>query len=685
MADIMTDTAYTTLFSPLDLGPFTVSNRLIMGSMHTGLEESPKHFPRLAEFFRQRAEGGAGLIITGGVSPTETGRAMPGGAAMMTAEDVEAHAVIPQAVHEVGGRICLQLLHTGRYGFHPNVVSATDQQAPIAPFAPKALSDEEIRAEIAGFANAARLAEQAGYDGVEIMGSEGYFLNQFTSPVLNNRDDDWGGSAENRQRLAIEIVRAVKAAVSDEFLLIFRLSLLDLVPNGTPWQEVETLAKVLIAEGVHVLNSGIGWHESRVPTIASMVPSAAFKAATARLKQSVSVPVAVTNRINMPDQAEALLAENTADLIAMARPWLADADWGAKAESGQSQDINTCIGCNQACLDHVFEGKAVSCLVNPYALHEHKWSRAVSTKPKHVAVIGGGVAGMSAAVELAERGHQVSLYEQQDRLGGQFLLAARVPGKEDYAHTLRYFEQRLQALKVTVHLSTAVDAAQLQAAAVDQVVLATGVKPRVPELPGIDAPQVVTYDRLLRGDVAPGNRVAIIGAGGIGFDVCEYLLHTDAPVHTPEAFLAHWGIDASGDAPGGLTQPTPLHATRQITLCQRSTAKPGKSLGKTTGWIHRLQLRNGGVQHLTGITYQRIDSDGLWYHDASGEEHCLAVDQVVLCAGQESVIGLKASVEAAGIPVVLVGGADKAAELDAKRAIRQGVVVAAALTDEAVS
>lgn len=679
----MTETPYNTLFSPLDLGPFSVSNRLIMGSMHTGLEESPKHFPRLAAFFRQRAQGGASLIITGGVSPSEAGRAMPGGAAMLSDQDAEAHQVIPEAVHEVGGKICLQLLHTGRYGFHPMIVSATDQQAPISPFSPRALDDQGIRAEIDGFATAARLAEQAGYDGVEIMGSEGYFINQFTSPVLNNRNDQWGGNADNRQRLAIAIVRAVKASVNPGFLLIFRLSLLDLVPNGTPWSEVQSLAKSLVAEGVHVINSGIGWHESRVPTIASMVPSAAFRAATARLRQSVTVPVAVTNRINMPDQAERLLNDGTADLVTMARPWLADADWGSKAARNKAADINTCIGCNQACLDHIFEGKPVSCLVNPYALHEHKWPRGPAPQSKVIAVIGGGVAGLSAAVELAERGHEVHLYEQADRLGGQFLLAARVPGKEDYAQTLRYFENRLRDLAVKVHLSTQVDAESLQRAGVTQVILATGVTPRVPELPGLDDSgntEVVTYDRLLRGDVAPARRIAVMGAGGIGFDICEYLLHVDAPVQRTEDFLAHWGIDATGEAPGGLIQPHPHHALREITLCQRSTSKPGKNLGKTTGWIHRLQLRNGGVQHLTGISYQRIDGQGLWYDDANGEQHCLEVDQVILCAGQESVTDLKTGLEAAGLAVTCIGGAAKAAELDAKRAIRQGVEVAVALS-----
>lgn len=672
--------AYTHLFSDIDLGPFSISNRLIMGSMHTGLEESPKHFSRLAAFFRQRVEGGAGLIITGGVSPSDAGRAMPGGAALLTQDDADAHTVIPQAVHDAGGRICLQLLHTGRYGFHPNVISATDAQAPISPFKPKALSDEEIEAEIQSFANAARLAESAGYDGVEIMGSEGYFLNQFTSPALNNRTDQWGGSADNRQRIALRVAEAVKAAVSEQFLIIYRISLLDLVPEGTPWAEVEQLAHRLIAAGVHVLNSGIGWHESRVPTIASMVPGAAFRAATARLRSAVDVPVAVTNRINMPDQADALIADGTADLVTMARPWLADADWGRKAESGASDDINTCIGCNQACLDHVFEGKPVSCLVNPYALHEDKFPRHRANQTQYVAVIGGGVGGLSAAVELAERGHHVALYEQQSRLGGQFLLAARVPGKEDYAHTLRYFEHRLAELDVRVHLNTRADVDDLVQAGVDQVVLASGVTPRVPELPGIDHAMVVRYDQLLRGDVAPGQRIAVMGAGGIGFDVGEYLLHVDAPVHETEAFLSHWGIDATGDAPGGLTQPQGQHARRQITLCQRSTTKPGKKLGKTTGWIHRLQLRNGGVQHLTGISYSHVDDQGLWYDDANGERHCLSVDQIVLCTGQESELSLADKLAQAGLPVTRIGGADKAAELDAKRAIRQGVEVAVALS-----
>lgn len=670
--------SFPAVFSPLDLGPFTVPNRLIMGSMHTGLEESPKHFDRLATFFQRRAEGGAGLIITGGVAPTDAGRAMPGGAAMLTQEDADCHRCIPEAVHAVGGRICLQLLHTGRYGFHPNVVSATEQQSPISPFAPHALTDDEIRREIAGFAEASRLAELAGYDGIEIMGSEGYFINQFTSPALNNRTDQWGGAAENRHRLAIEIVRAIKGAVSPQFLIIFRISLLDLVPNGTPWEEVETLALALEAEGVHLFNSGIGWHESRVPTIASMVPSAAFSDATARLRKLVRIPVAVTNRINMPEQAETLLRDNVADLITMARPWLADADWGKKAQNNQFADINTCIGCNQACLDHVFVGKAVTCLVNPYALNEHKLKIIPAEKPRHVAVIGGGVAGMSAAVEAAQRGHSVTLYEKRDRLGGQFQLAAAIPGKEDYAQTLRYFETRLAALGVRVQLNRPVTVEDLTTAQISSVILATGVNPRVPDLPGVDLPNVVRYDQLLRGEVSPGQRIAVIGAGGIGFDVCEFLLHCDAPVTDKAAFLRHWGIVGEGNAQGGLAQPQPHHATRHITLCQRSTHKPGKTLGKTTGWIHRTALKMGGVEHLVGIEYERIDDAGLWYRKDDTLQ-CLAVDQIVLCSGQESELGLMHDLQAAGFDVKVIGGAEKAAELDAKRAIRQGVDAAMTL------
>ncbi|WLD59246.1 NADPH-dependent 2,4-dienoyl-CoA reductase [Salinispirillum sp. LH 10-3-1] len=670
---------FPTLFSPLDLGPFTVPNRLIMGSMHTGLEESPKHFGRLAEFFRSRAAGGAALIITGGVSPSDAGRAMPGGAAMLTEADVELHRCIPDAVHQAGGRICLQLLHTGRYGFHPKVISSTNAQAPISPFQPHALSAEEIQAEIASFAEASRLAEMAGYDGVEIMGSEGYFINQFTSPALNDRTDEWGGSADNRQRLAVEIVKAVKAVVSDNFLIIFRISLLDLVPKGTPWSEVASLAKKLEAEGVHLLNSGIGWHESRVPTIASMVPHAAFKDATSRLKSIVGIPVAVTNRINMPDQAEALLAEGLADMATMARPWLADANWGVKAEQGHAEEINTCIGCNQACLDHVFVGKSVTCLVNPYALNEHKLQVVPAAVPKSIAVIGGGVAGMSAAVEAAERGHKVSLYERNETLGGQFLLAAAIPGKEDYAQTLRYFKARLAALGVTVHLGVEVTAQDLKEAGVSTVILATGVRPRVPELPGVERANVVRYDQLLSGEVAPASSVAVIGAGGIGFDVCEFLLHCDAPVTATKDFLQHWGIDCEDDAQGGLVKPQPQHAHRRIVLCQRSTTKPGKSLGKTTGWIHRTALRMGGVEHLVGVEYLRIDDEGLWYR-LDGVEQCLAVEQVVLCSGQVSELGLQESLIEAGLGVHVIGGADKAAELDAKRAIRQGVDVVMALS-----
>ncbi len=673
--------AYPLLSAPLNIGRMAVENRLIMGSMHTGLEENPRHFPALAEYFRQRVEGGAGLIITGGVSPTPTGRALKDGAAILEPKDAQAHRVITEAVHDAGGRICLQLLHTGRYGFHPEIVSSMADQAPISPFAPKALDEAGIQAEIDGFAHAAALAEEAGYDGVEIMGSEGYFINQFTSPALNQRTDRWGGNAENRQRLPLEIVAAVKKAVSESFTVIFRISLLDLVPNGTEWPEIESLAVKLEAAGADCLNSGIGWHESRVPTIASMVPPAAFREATARLKSVVQCPVAVTNRINRPEQAEQLLYEGVADLVTMARPWLADPQWGRKAMAGDDARINTCIGCNQGCLDHIFEGEAASCLVNPYAAREMIYPAEPTTQPRRAVVVGGGVAGLSAALELAERGHTVILHEKSAELGGQFLLAQRIPGKEDYRYTLSYYRQRLVDLGVDIRLRSAPATADILATQPDAVVIATGVTPRKPDIPGLDHPMVTSYEQLLSGIVTPEPRVAVIGAGGIGFDVSTYLLHAGlAPDNPVGAFLEHWGIDARAQHPGGLQPPRMHSQPRRIYLCQRSTDKPGKSLGKTTGWIHRAELRRLGVEHVAGVQYQRIDDHGLWImRGDSDEPECIAVDQVVVCAGQVSVDALARDLAHSRVPTHTIGGASRAGELDAERAILEGLKAALAI------
>lgn len=664
---------YPHLLSPIQIAGHTLNNRVIMGSMHTGLEEAPDGFHRLAAFYKERAAGGVGLIITGGIAPNEQGAGAPGRAILTNPSEMEQHKVIPTAVHETGGKICMQILHTGRYAYHPNQVSASALQAPINPFTPKALSDEEIEQQIDDFVRCAELAQQAGYDGVEVMGSEGYFINQFLVPATNHRTDRWGGSFENRSRLAREIVQRIRAATGPEFLIIFRLSMLDLVDQGSLWDEIVGLGKMIEQAGANIINTGIGWHEARIPTIATSVPRAAFVDVTARLRKEVDIPVVATNRVNSPDVAEQILADDKADLVCMARPFLADPEFVNKAAAGKADLINTCIACNQACLDHIFELKLTSCLVNPRACHETLLNYQPVKQMRRIAVVGAGPAGLAAATVAAQRGHQVVLYEQSDRIGGQFNLAKQIPGKQEFNETLRYFDRMLEEHGVDLHLNTRVETTDLLA--FDEVILATGVHPRVPEIPGVEHRSVVSYVDVLQKRVVPGTRVAVLGAGGIGFDVAEFLIH-DQSAELP--FNEQWGIDFSVRHRGGLQNPRPLHPVRQITLCQRKTSKIGAGLGKTTGWIHRSTLKQAGVQMLNGVEYLSIDDQGL--HIRIGDQQqCLAVDHIVLCTGQESDNHLYQPLAQKGVSVHLIGGADQALELDAKRAIKQGSELAADL------
>jgi 2,4-dienoyl-CoA reductase (NADPH2) len=637
-----------------------------MGSMHTGLEEAPNGMARLAEFYVARARGGVGLIVSGGIAPNAEGAMMPGTATLETAAQAEAHRVVADAVHAAGGRICLQILHTGRYAVHPGAVAPSPLRAPISPVVPREMTVSDIARTIADFASCATLAIAAGYDGIEVMGSEGYLINQFLAPRTNRRMDDWGGSAENRRRFAVEVVRAVRTAIGAERILIFRLSLLDLVEDGSSWEEVVATGQAVVAAGADIINSGIGWHEARIPTIAAMVPHAAFAWATRQLRAAVDVPVVATNRINDPEAAEVLLAAGDADMVSMARPFLADPDFVAKAAAGRANEINTCIACNQACLDHVFAGRAASCLVNPAACREAEFAMEPTSAPRRIAVVGAGPAGMACAATLAERGHAVTLYEATARIGGQFNLAARIPGKEDYAQTIRYFEQRLAALGVDVRLGVRADMALLST--FDHAVLATGVTPRRPEIAGIDHPKVAGYADVIAGRKPAGRSVAIIGAGGIGFDVAELLSHADSD------FLATWGIDRKLAQRGALMPPRVAPSPRALWLLQRKPGRVGAALARTTGWIRRLTLEQRGVVMQAGVEYLRIDDAGLHIR-VDGTEHVLAVDTVVVCAGQEPLRELQAPLAAAGVAVTLIGGADVAMELDAKRAIEQGTRV----------
>ncbi|WP_035796740.1 oxidoreductase [Kitasatospora mediocidica] len=684
---------YPHLLSPLDLGFTTLPNRVLMGSMHVGLEEAPQGFERMAEFYAARARGGVGLIVTGGIAPNEQGKPWSGGAKLTTEEEVAQHATVTAAVHREGSKIAMQILHFGRYAYHAELVAPSALQAPISPFLPHALTEEEIEQTIEDFARTAELAQRAGYDGVEIMGSEGYLINEFIAAPTNLREDRWGGDYRNRIRFPVEIVRRVRERVGADFILIYRLSMLDLIPGGSTLEEVVTLAREIEAAGATIINTGIGWHEARIPTIATSVPRGAWAWVTKKVMGAVSIPLVTSNRINTPELAEQLLADGCADLVSLARPLLADPDFVAKAADGRAAGINTCIGCNQACLDHTFSGLITSCLVNPRACHETELVLMPTRRRKRLAVVGAGPAGLAFAVTAAERGHHVTLFDAADEIGGQLNVARRVPGKEEFDETLRYYRYQLEQHGVEVRLGAAVTAAMLLGSDSDsdsdvdsdfdfdfeEIVLATGVTPRAPGIEGEDHPSVVSYLDVLRDKAEVGPRVAILGAGGIGFDVAEFLTDPgDAASLNPSVFYQQWGIDPEHSTPGGLRKPERNRSPRAVHLLQRKTSKVGAGLGKTTGWIHRTELKHRGVTMVAGATYHRIDDDGL-HLTVDGERQVLAVDTVVLCTGQEPRRDLYDALLAAGRTPHLIGGADVAAELDAKRAIRQGTELAATL------
>ncbi|GJM08063.1 MAG: NADPH-dependent 2,4-dienoyl-CoA reductase [Lysobacteraceae bacterium] len=676
----MTEQTYPKLLAPLKLPHTEIANRVLMGSMHTGLEDRASNYPKLAAFLGARARGGVGLIVTGGIAPTLRGELAPFASNLVGRWQVKRHRLVTDAVHDEGGKICMQILHAGRYAYHPFAVAPSKLKSPISPFTPSELSSGGVERQIKGFVRCARLAQDAGYDGVEIMGSEGYFINQFIAARTNKRTDEWGGDYANRCRLARQIVQRTRAAVGDDFIIIFRLSMLDLVEGGSSWDEVVKLAKWVEADGASIINTGIGWHEARIPTIATMVPRAGFTWVTARMKKEVSIPLVTTNRINTPEVAEKVLADGHADMVSMARPFLADADFVAKAKAGRSQDINTCIACNQACLDHTFKAKRATCLVNPFACHETELVQQPTKTPRNIAVVGAGPAGLACAVTAAERGHQVTLFDRANEIGGQFNMAKQIPGKEEFYETLRYYRSRLQQTGVNLELSTEVDAGSLVAGGFDGVVFATGVNPRQLTLPGIEHAKVLSYIDVLRGKAKVGERVAIIGAGGIGFDVAEFLLHERNDVQPPtiEQFAKQWGIDLDGDDRGGLTEAAPAKPARRLTLLQRKKSKPGGGLGKTTGWIHRLALRQGQVDMVSGAQYTKIDDAGL-HIEVDGEPQLIEADHVIVCAGQLPARQLAddfAAIEGSDVETHLIGGVDVAAELDAKRAIRQGTLLA---------
>lgn len=662
------------LFSPLDLGFTRLKNRVLMGSMHTGLEEHPDGPHRLAAFYAERAAAGVALIVTGGISPSPEGVVMAGASVLNHSSQLAHHRVVTEAVHLAGGKIALQILHAGRYSYQPTLVAPSPLQAPINPFKPHALNNDDILALIGDFARCAALAKEAGYDGVEIMGSEGYLINQFLAARTNQREDEWGGDEARRMRFAVEIVRAVREATGREFIIIYRLSMLDLVEQGNTLPQTVRLAKAVEHAGATLINTGIGWHEARIPTIATSVPRGAFGWVTKQLRQHLSVPVIATNRINHPEVAQALLDEGCADMVSMARPFLADAEFVQKAQAGRSDEINTCIGCNQACLDQIFAGKLTSCLVNPRACHETEMPLTVAREPKKIAVVGAGPAGLAFAVNAAGRGHQVTLFDQAPDVGGQFNIARQIPGKEEFSETLRYFRRQLEINGVTLRLNQQVAAVDLQG--FDEVVLATGVSPRTPEIAGITHPTVLSYLDVLRDKKPVGKRVAIIGAGGIGFDTAEYLSQCgESTSQNVAAFCAEWGIDQTLEQPGGLATPAAPQPARQIWLLQRKPGKPGATLGKTTGWIHRASLQMRRVVMWGSVQYQKIDDEGL-HILREGQPEVLKVDNVVICAGQEPNRQLAAALEQQGKTVHIIGGADVALELDARRAIAQGTRLA---------
>jgi len=682
---------YPHIFAPLDLGFCTLPNRLLMGSMHTGLEDRVWNYDRLAAYFAERARGGVALIVTGGIAPNRRGSLAPLASKLTNRWEVLRHRKVTSAVHQAGGRICMQILHAGRYSYHPFSVAPSAIQAPINPFKPRALSSAGVRGQIRDFIRCAKLAQKAGYDGVEVMGSEGYFINQFLVPRTNHRKDQWGGSFENRMKLPVEIVRGIREAVGEKFIIVYRLSMLDMLADGNSWEEVVQLGQAIEAAGATIINTGIGWHETRVPTIATSVPRAAYTWVTRKLKSAVSIPLVTTNRINMPHTAEEVLGRGDADMISMARPFLADPDWAIKAEAGKSDEINTCIACNQACLDHVFENRKASCLVNPRAARETEIIISRAEAPKRIAVVGGGMAGLSAATTAARRGHQVTLFEASDRIGGQFNMALRIPGKEEFVETIRYFARQIELTGVELKLNARPGAGELARLRFDEVIVATGVKPRIPGIPGEDHPMVLSYPEVLAGNAEVGRKVAVIGAGGIGFDVSEYLLHDKVAMQpdpdqvSVENFFDEWGVDMDIATRGGVkgVEPKRAAAAREIWMTQRSPGKPGAGLGKTTGWIHRTTLKNHGVHMLSGVAYDRIDDAGLHLTltDKAGKttQRLLEVDNVVLCTGQVSENALYSALQDAGQSVHLIGGAKLAAELDAKRAIEDGVRLAAGL------
>ncbi len=674
----MSHSTYPHMLAPLDLGFTTLKNRVLMGSMHTGLEEVADGHERMAAYFGERAKGGVGLIVTGGIGPNSEGGTHPNTKKLVTDEDIAGHKQITDAVHEHDGKICMQILHTGRYAYSPDQVAPSAIKSPINPFTPRALTDEEIFKQIDDFVFTSVQAQKAGYDGVEIMGSEGYFLNQFIAARTNQRDDDWGGSYENRIRLPIEVVRRIREAVGEHFIIIFRLSMLDLVDGGSTAEEVIQLGKAVEQAGATIINTGIGWHEAQIPTIATKVPRAAFTWVTARFRKELSVPVITSNRINTPEVAEEVLARGDADMVSMARPFLADPDFVIKAQENRSDEINTCIGCNQACLDHVFGGVMTSCLVNPRACHETELHIVATNEAKKIAVVGAGPAGLSAATTAASRGHQVTLFDGASEIGGQFNIAKQIPGKEEFYETLRYYGKQIEITGVNLQLNTRVTADELNNGGFDEVIIATGISPRMPAIEGIGHPKVLNYLDVI-GDKKPvGQKVAIIGAGGIGFDTAEYITHSgEATSQNIPAFMKEWGIDMTFGSRSGIegitAQPEP--SPREVYLLQRKTTRVGKGLGKTTGWIHRAGLAMKGVRMMPGCDYSHIDDQGL--HITVGDApQILDVDTIIVCAGQDP---LRELVDGLDLPHHLIGGADEAGELDAKRAINQGTRLAAAM------
>ena len=672
---------YPHIFEPLDLGFTTLKNRILMGSMHTGLEEEKNGLERISAYYAERAKGGVGLIITGGISPNIQGWTGPFSARMSSKKHAIHHQKITKAVHDEGGKICMQILHAGRYGYHPFNVAPSKIKSPITPFKPFKLTKSGINRTIRDFVNCAKYSKIAGYDGVEIMGSEGYLINQFIATHTNKRKDKWGGSYANRMRLPVTLVKSVREAVGKDFIIIYRLSMLDLIEKGSTWEEVVQLAKEIEKAGATIINTGIGWHEARIPTIATSVPRAAFTWVTKKMKEEVSIPLVTSNRINMPETAEEVLARGDADMISMARPFLADPHWVNKAANEKSEEINTCIACNQACLDHVFKQKVASCLVNPRACHETEFNYDMASVPKKIAVVGAGPAGLSAATIAAQRGHHVTLFDSESEVGGQFNMAKQIPGKEEFYETIRYYKNQLELHNVELILNKRVAKSDLEQSDFEEIIIATGISPRTPNIEGIDHSKVVSYLDVLKHKKQVGKRVAVIGAGGIGFDVSEFLLHQgDSSALDIDTWLTEWGIDKNIEARGGIAgiQPSFPSAKREIFMFKRSKGKFGGNLGKTTGWIHRANLKKQNVQFINEVQYTKIDDQGLHY--SKGEQSkILEVDNVIICAGQTPLKELYTALESSGKSIHIIGGADIADELDAKRAIDQGCRLAASL------